>query len=70
MRIYEVSKIALETKIGDIVGSEEGCLGLHWDLDQLGQWADEWQMEVNLNKMWSCRRWTGVGILSSLTTPG
>ena len=45
-----VSKFADDTKIGGIVDSEEGYLGLQWDLDQLGQWADEWQMEFNLDK--------------------
>ena len=30
--------------------SEEGYFGLQRDLDQLGQWADKWQMEFNLDK--------------------
>ena len=30
--------------------SEEGYLGLQLDLDQFGQWAEEWQMEFNLDK--------------------
>ena len=41
-----VSKFADDTKIGGIVDSEEGYLGLQRDLDQLGQLADEWQMGV------------------------
>ena len=45
-----VSKFADDTKIGGIVDSEEGYLGLQQDLDQLGQCADEWQMEFNLDK--------------------
>ena len=45
-----VSKFADDTKIGSIVDSEEDYLGLQWDLDQLGQWADEWKMEFNLDK--------------------
>ena len=45
-----VSKFADDTKIGDIVDSEGGYLGLQQDLDQLGQWAVEWQMEFNLDK--------------------
>ena len=45
-----VSKFADDTKIGGIVDNEEGYLGLQWNLDQLGQWADEWQMEFNLDK--------------------
>ena len=40
-----VSKFADDTKIGGRVNSEEGYLGLQRDLDQLGQWADEWHME-------------------------
>ena len=45
-----VNKFADHTKIGGIVDSEEGYLGLQRDLDQLDQWADEWQMEFNLDK--------------------
>ena len=45
-----VSKFADETKTGGILFSEEGYLRLRWDLDQLGQWAEEWQMEFNLDK--------------------
>ena len=45
-----VSKFADDTKIGGTVDSEEGYLGMQRDLDQLGQWADEWQMEFNLDK--------------------
>ena len=44
------SKFADDTKIGGIVDSEESYLRLQRDLDQLGQWADEWQMEFNLDK--------------------
>ena len=36
-----VRKFADDIKIGD--------LGLQWDLDQLGRWADEWQIEFNLD---------------------
>ena len=45
-----VSKFAEYTRIGGIVDSEEGYLELQRDLDQLGQWAEEWQMEFNLDK--------------------
>ena len=45
-----VSKFADDTKIGGIVDSEESYRQLQPDLDQLGQWADEWQMEFNLDK--------------------
>ena len=45
-----VRKFADDAKIGGIVDSEEGYLGLQLDLDQLGQQADEWQMEFNLDK--------------------
>ena len=33
-----------------MVDCEEGYLGLQRDLDQMGQSADEWQMEFNLDK--------------------
>eukprot|EP00061_Rhincodon_typus_P011662 g36852.t1 len=39
-----------DTKIGDVVDSEEGYLRAYQDLDQMGQWAEEWQMEFNLDK--------------------
>ena len=42
------SKFADDSKIGGIV--EESYLQLQRDLDKLGQWADEWQMEFNLDK--------------------
>eukprot|EP00061_Rhincodon_typus_P018011 g46989.t1 len=45
-----VSKFADNTKIGGIVGSEEGFLRLQRDLDEMGQWAETWQMEFNLDK--------------------
>ena len=45
-----VSKFADDTKIGGIVDSEKSYLQLQRDLEQLGQWADEWQMEFNLDK--------------------
>eukprot|EP00061_Rhincodon_typus_P015194 g42732.t1 len=45
-----VSKFADDTKIRDIVDSEEGYLRVQWDLDEMGQWAEEWQMEFNLDK--------------------
>eukprot|EP00061_Rhincodon_typus_P013478 g39873.t1 len=45
-----VSKFADDTKIGGVVDSEEGYLKLEWDLDQMGQWAEEWEMEFKLDK--------------------
>ena len=45
-----VRKFADDTKIGGTVDSEESYLRLQRDLDQLGQWADEWQMEFKLDK--------------------
>ena len=48
-----VSKFADDTKIGGIMDSEESYLGLQWDPDHLGQWADEWQMEFNLDKFFT-----------------
>eukprot|EP00061_Rhincodon_typus_P004189 g21957.t1 len=45
-----INKLVDNTKIGGIVDSEEGYLRLQRDLDQLGQWAEEWQVEFNLDK--------------------
>ncbi|MBB6707133.1 reverse transcriptase family protein [Proteus mirabilis] len=45
-----VSKFADDTKIGGVVDSEEGYLRLQQDLDQMGQWAEKWQMEFNSDK--------------------
>ena len=44
------SKFADDTKSSGIVDREESYLQLQRDLDQLGQWADEWQVEFNLDK--------------------
>jgi len=46
----KVNTFANDNKIGGIVDRKEGYLGLQRDLDQLGQWADEWQMEFNVDK--------------------
>eukprot|EP00061_Rhincodon_typus_P015661 g43460.t1 len=43
-----VSKFVDDTKIGSIMGDEEGYLEMQQDHDQLGQRADIWQMEFNL----------------------
>eukprot|EP00061_Rhincodon_typus_P001378 g14633.t1 len=45
-----LSKFADDTKIGDAVVSEEGYFRIQQDLDQMGRWAEEWQMEFNLDK--------------------
>eukprot|EP00061_Rhincodon_typus_P009477 g33022.t1 len=45
-----VSKFVDDTKTGGIRDSEEGFLRSQRDLDQLGQWAEKWQMEFNLDK--------------------
>ena len=45
-----ISKFADDTKIGGVVDSEEGFLRLQQDLDQMGQWAEKWQMEFNSDK--------------------
>jgi len=45
-----IRKFADDTKIGGIVDSKEGFLGLQWDLGLLGQCVDEWQMEFNLDQ--------------------
>ena len=37
-----VRKFANDTKVGGIVESEVGYLGVQRDLDQLGQWAGLW----------------------------
>eukprot|EP00061_Rhincodon_typus_P005366 g24787.t1 len=45
-----VSKFADDTKIGGIVDNEEGYLRVQQDFDQMGQRAEEWQIEFNLDK--------------------
>eukprot|EP00061_Rhincodon_typus_P014120 g40946.t1 len=45
-----VSKFADEPKIDGVGDSEVGYLRVQWNLDQMGQWAKEWQMEFNLDK--------------------
>eukprot|EP00061_Rhincodon_typus_P000873 g13050.t1 len=45
-----VSKFADDTKIGVVVDSDEGYLRVQQDLDQMGQWAKEWQVQFNLDK--------------------
>lgn len=49
MRMYKalVCECADDSKIGDIIDSEEGYQHLHQDLDPLGKWADERQIEFN-----------------------
>eukprot|EP00061_Rhincodon_typus_P014660 g41829.t1 len=46
----KVGKFADDTKVGGVVDSQEGYLRVRQDLDQMGQWAQEWQMEFNLDK--------------------
>jgi len=43
-----ISKFADDTKVGSIVDSEERYQKLQQDLDQLGKWAEKWQMEINM----------------------
>eukprot|EP00061_Rhincodon_typus_P017984 g46948.t1 len=45
-----VTKFADHTKIRGVVDSEEGYLRVQWDLDQMGLWAEDRQMEFNLDK--------------------
>eukprot|EP00061_Rhincodon_typus_P017132 g45691.t1 len=45
-----VIKFSDDTKIGGVVDSEEGYLRVEPDLDLMGQWAEQWQMEFNLDK--------------------
>eukprot|EP00061_Rhincodon_typus_P010597 g35003.t1 len=45
-----VTKFADDTKIGGGVDSKEGYFRVQWDLDQMGQWAEKWQMEFNSDK--------------------
>eukprot|EP00061_Rhincodon_typus_P006165 g26510.t1 len=45
-----VSKFADDIGIGGIVDNKDSYIRLQRDLDQLGQWAEEWQLEFNLDK--------------------
>lgn len=45
-----VSKIAGTPTWGDVVDSAYGCFRLQQNLEQLGKWIMERQMELNSNK--------------------
>ena len=45
-----LSKFADDTKVGRVVDSEDDCMNLQRILDQLGAWAETWQMEFNAAK--------------------
>eukprot|EP00061_Rhincodon_typus_P001185 g13986.t1 len=45
-----ICKFTDDTKIGGIMDGEEGYQKLQQDLDQLGKWAEKWQMEFNIDK--------------------
>ena len=45
-----VSKVADESKLGGIIDTKEGYQKLHGDLDQLGKWAEDWQIDFNTDK--------------------
>eukprot|EP00061_Rhincodon_typus_P018024 g47008.t1 len=45
-----VSKFADDGKIGSVVDSKKGYLRVQRDLDQMSKWAEDWQMEFNLDK--------------------
>eukprot|EP00061_Rhincodon_typus_P006467 g27134.t1 len=45
-----VSKFADDTKISGVMDSEEDYLRVQEDPDQMDQWAEDWQMELNLDK--------------------
>lgn len=46
----EISKLAFDTKIGRVLGSEEEGLMLQEDINKMVRWADQWQMESNPDK--------------------
>eukprot|EP00061_Rhincodon_typus_P015190 g42725.t1 len=47
----KVSKFVDDTKVGYVGDSKEGyLLRVRWDLDQMGQWAKEWQVEFYFDK--------------------
>ncbi|XP_072437775.1 uncharacterized protein [Chiloscyllium punctatum] len=45
-----ISKFADDTKLGGRVKCDEDVRGLQGDLDKLGEWADAWQMQFNVDK--------------------
>eukprot|EP00061_Rhincodon_typus_P008505 g31179.t1 len=45
-----VSKFTDDANIAGVANSEERYLRVQLDGDQMGQWAEEWQMEFNLDK--------------------
>ena len=45
-----ISKFADDTKLGGSVSCEEDARRLQGDLDRLGEWANAWQMQYNVDK--------------------
>ena len=45
-----ISKFADDTKLGGSVSCEEDARRLQGDLDRLGEWANVWQMQYNVDK--------------------
>ena len=45
-----ISKFADDTKLGGSVNCEEVAMRMQGDLDRLGEWADAWQIQYNVDK--------------------
>eukprot|EP00061_Rhincodon_typus_P016263 g44383.t1 len=45
-----ISEFADDTKIGEVVDSEEDFQRIQQDRDQLEAWAEKWRMEFNPDK--------------------
>lgn len=45
-----IRKLADDTTIGRVVDGEKGCQKIQQNIDQLGTWAKEWQVEFILDK--------------------
>eukprot|EP00061_Rhincodon_typus_P014988 g42407.t1 len=45
-----INRFADDMKTDGVMGSEKGCQRIEQDVDQLEGWAENWQMEFNLDK--------------------
>lgn len=42
-----ISTVADDTQSGGVVGDKHDCVRMEWNIDQLENWAEQWELEVN-----------------------